>query len=108
MKRQLVPILLAAALSGCAVVAPYDRAYGTYSSAPVYSQPYQASPPGYVVPAPVYRPPIYAGPPVRFGFGLNYWSGGGHHHGHHGGPHHGHHHGFRGQGFHGGRGGWRH
>ena len=86
MKRLLIPIFIATALSGCAVV-PYDQPYGVYSSAPVYSQQStypQAYPvdPVYVAPAPVYAAPVYVGPPVYFGFGLNFRSGGGHHHHH--------------------------
>jgi hypothetical protein len=91
MKYLFVPAVLTAALSGCAVVSPYDQPYDIYSSAPVYPQPYAVAP-VYVMPAPIY------GPPVQFSFGLNYWSGGG--------GHHGHHHGFGGFG--GGRHGWRH
>lgn len=98
MKRLIVLVVVAAALSGCAVVSPYEQPYGVYSSAPVYGQPYAASP-GYVVPAPVYRPPVYVGPPIYFSFGLNYWRGHGGHFGH---RHHGFgHFGFRGRG-------WRH
>lgn len=91
MKRLFVPAVLAAALSGCAVVSPYEQPYGVYSSTPDYNHPYAV--------APVYPARIYAGPPIRFSFGLSYRSGGHHHHGHHGG--------FRGHGFHGGHGGWR-
>lgn len=110
MKRLFVPVVLAAVLSGCAVVSPYEQPYSVYSPSPYYSQPYAVAP-GYAVPAPVYAPPVYVGPPVHFSFGLNYRSGGGRHHGHHHGFgghgfRHGHHGGFRGHGFHG-RGGWR-
>lgn len=97
MRYLFVPAVFAAALSGCAVVSPYEQPYGVYPG-PLYSEPYAVSP-GYAVPAPAYRPPIYVGPPVRFSFGLNYWRGSRGHHGHH-------HHGFGRHGF-GGRGGWR-
>ncbi|WP_334186916.1 hypothetical protein [Noviherbaspirillum sp.] len=103
MNRLFLPVVVAVALSGCAVVSPYDQSYGTYS-AHSYDQPYVAAP-TYVLPAPVYGygPPVYVGPPVHLNFGLNYRSGGGRHHGYG----HRHHH-FRGHGFHGGRhGGWR-
>ncbi|HYD96006.1 MAG TPA: hypothetical protein VEC01_11820 [Noviherbaspirillum sp.] len=111
MKSFFVPVVLAAALSGCAVVAPYERPYSTYSPAYIYDAPY-AMAPGYAVPAPAYGPPIYVGPPIRFSFGLSYRSGGGRHfypwqhqrrfwgHGSHG--FRGGFHGFRGRG-----GGWR-
>lgn len=98
MKRLFFPVIVAAALSGCAVVSPYEQPYDVHSSAPAYGQPYAVSP-GYATPAPVYRPPIYVGPPIRFSFGLNYWRGHRHHFGHH-------HHRFGHRGF--GRGGWRH
>lgn len=105
MKRLLVPVLtvlLLAALSGCAVVAPYDHPSGVYSASPIYNQPYA------VAPAPVYSygPPVYVGPPVRFNFGLSYHS----YHGGRGRPHgfaHGHGHRHHGHGFRGGRGAWR-
>lgn len=98
MKYLFVPAVFAAALSGCAVVSPYEQPYSVYSPGPLYTQPYAVAP-GYAVPGPTYGPPVYyVGPPVRFSFGLNYWRGRGHH-GHH-------HHGFGRHGF-GGRGGWR-
>ncbi len=109
MKSLFIPVVLAAGLSGCAVVSPYEQPYSVYSTSPAYSQPYAVAP-GYVVPAPAYRPPVYIGPPVRFSFGLRYWSGRGGPHWH---PHGFRGHGFGGHGFHrhgfgGGRGGWRH
>jgi hypothetical protein len=108
MKLHFVPACLAATLSGCAVVSPYDQPYATYYPAPYYSQPY-ATAPGYVIPAPVYEAPVYVGPPVQFGFGLNYRSGGGRHgHGFDGHDfRHGHYGGFGGHGYYGGRGNWR-
>jgi len=92
MKRLFVLALLPSALSGCVVAPPYAQPYDVYTG-----QPY-AVVPGYAVPPPVYGPPVYVGPPVQFSFGLNYWGGGGHYHGHHHGFG-GHHSGFGG--------GWR-
>lgn len=101
MSRLFIPAVLAAALSGCAVVSPYEQPYDVYASSPVYSQPYAVAP-GYAMPAPVHPPRVYAGPPIRFSFGLHYWGGGGrHHHGHRHGFGHGHDGGW------GGHGGWR-
>jgi hypothetical protein len=95
MKRLLIPSVLAAVLSGCAVVTPYEQPDIAYSPATGYAIP----------PAVVYEPPVYVGPPVQFSFGFNYWHGG-----RHGGPwHDGHFHGFGNHGFrHGppGHGGW--
>jgi hypothetical protein len=93
MKSLCLPIVLAAVLSGCVTV-PYDDPYPIYSDQ-VYGQGYYVTPPayavtpypvqpGYVAP-PVYGP-VYPAPPVQFGFGLNYWSGGGGR-GYHGHPH---------------------
>lgn len=94
MKRLFAPVVLAAALSGCAVVAPYER---PYSDLPTTSYNYPDSvPPGYL--APSYHPPVYVLPPVRLGFRLHFWSGRGHRH----------HHGFGGHRFGGWRGGWKH
>lgn len=108
MKSLFALAVLATALSGCAIVSPYDQPYTTYYPAPYYSYPYAVTP-GYVMPAPIYDTPIYVGPPVQFSFGLNYRSGGGRHRhdvdGH--GFRHGHNGGFAGHGYYGGRGHWR-
>lgn len=92
MKHALVPLALAALLSGCAVYEPagyvsyppegasYPYAQNVYPAQPVYAAPVYA--------APVYAaPPVYAEPPVSFSFGFLF---GGGHGGHHGGW--GHHH----------------
>lgn len=85
MKRLFVPVVLAAALSGCAVVAPYERPYDGYPLASAYGSPYATA-------------PVYVRPPIRFRFSLQFWKGrGGHHY-----------HGFRPHRFGGWRGGWRH
>jgi hypothetical protein len=94
MKRLFVPVVLAAALSGCAVVAPYERPYDAYPAASAYDYPY-ATAPAYVTPAPAYRAPAYVWPPVRFRFNLQFWQGRG--------GHPWHRHGFRPHRF----GGWR-
>jgi len=99
MKRLFVPVVLAAALSGCAVVAPYERHYDGYPVASAYDYPYSTAP-GYGAPAPAYRAPAYVWPPVRLRFSLQFWKGRGGHHTHH-------HHGFRPHRFGGWRGGWR-
>jgi hypothetical protein len=96
MKRLFVPVVLAAALSGCAVVAPYERPYDGYPLASAYDYPYSTAP-GYGAPAPAYRAPAYVWPPVRLRFSLQFWKGRGGHHWHH------HRHGFRPHRF----GGWR-
>lgn len=104
MKHQFIPVFLAAGLSGCAVISPYEQPYSVYTSPPDYSQPYTVAP-GYSELSPVYRAPLYVGPPVRFSFRLNFWSGrGGRHWHHHGFGWHG----FGRHGFGGGRGGWKH
>ena len=89
MKRLFVPVVLATALSGCAVVAPYERPYDSYPLASTYDSPYPASP-VYAAPR-----PIYVWPPVHFRFSLQFWKGRG--------GHHWHRHGFRPHRF----GGWR-
>ena len=100
MKPSIAPVMLATALSGCAVV-PYERPYGAY--APGFAPDYPDTiAPMTVVPAPVYPAPVYVWPPVRFSFSLRYWNWHGGHH------HHGHGHGFGHHGFGaGGRGHWR-
>ena len=109
MKSLSLMVVLAAALSGCAIVSPYEQPYSAYAPASPYEVPY---PPAavYGAPAPRYGYPIYVGPPVRFSFGLHFRSGRGHfgHHHHGFGGHrfrHGHFGGFRGHGFVGR--GWR-
>jgi hypothetical protein len=88
MKLSVVPVALAAALSGCAVVSPYERPYSAYS--PGIATGY----PDTVAPMTVAPAPVYVRPPVRFSFSLQYWSWhGGHRH------HHGHRHGFKHRGF---------
>lgn len=104
MKRLLVPVVLASVLTGCAVVSPYEHPSVVYapSAGYAYAQP-DAIYPGYAYPGPAYGPPVYVGPPIRFSFGLQFWSGRGRHHGHgHGwgghGFRHGPYRGFRGHG----------
>jgi hypothetical protein len=68
MKRLVVPFVLFALLSGCAVV-PYAPGYETYQTYPAY--------PVYPYPAqPVYAAPVYVEPPVSFSF--DFLFGGGH------------------------------
>lgn len=93
MQRLFVSVVLAAALSGCAVVAPYERPYDAYPPVASLDYPYDPYAP-YAV-APAYRAPIWIGPPVRFRFNLQFWKGRG--------GHPWHRHGFRPHRF----GGWR-
>lgn len=86
MHRLTLPILCAAALSGCVAV-PYDAPYAVYPPAPVVTYPYAVAP---VYPAPAYAEPVYIGPPVQFGF--SYRSGGSRHRDHHHGHGHSHRH----------------
>jgi len=92
MMRLFVPLALVATLSGCAVVAPYERPHGGYPLHSAYDYPYAN--------APAYHPPVYVYPPVRLSFRLQFWSGRGGHHWHR-------HPGFRPHRFGGWRGGWR-
>lgn len=88
MIRLFVPVVIATALSGCAVVSPYEQPYDDYPAASAYDYPYPA--PAYVTPA-----PVYVWPPIRLRFSLQFWKGRG--------GHPWHRHGFRPHRF----GGWR-